>query len=280
MIAFIGSVFSPWYGWSGRGDPDDHVCVNVAMSGPGARWTMTDRGRAALRQTETTIAMGPSSLRWEDGRLVIDLDERAAPHGTRVRGRVTIAPRGITDIEVPLKPDGSHVWRPLAPASDITVEIDRPGWSWSGHGYLDSNFGTAPLEEDFGYWHWGRFPVPDGRVIFYESELRDGTETRVALHFSDDGAVRAIDPPPLQSFPRSGWGLRRETRCDAGSTPRAIRSMVSAPFYQRAVVETTIHGHRTEGVWEAFDGDRFAAWWIKPMLALKVPRKPGWRFRD
>ena len=280
VIAFIGSVFSPWYGWSGRGDPDDHVCVNVLMSGPGGRWTMTDRGRAALRQTEDAIRIGPSGLAWKDGALHIDLDEAATPHGTRIRGTVVIRPRGVTGVEVPLKADGSHVWRPLAPASDIEVRIDRPGWSWDGHGYLDSNFGTNALEDDFRYWHWGRFPVPDGRVIFYECELFDGSETRVALHFDDSGDVRPVEAPPLAPFARSAWGLRRETRCDAGHAPRAVRSMISSPFYQRAVVETVIGGHRTQGVWEALDGPKFAAWWMKPLLALKVPRKPGWRFAE
>ena len=279
MIAFIGSVFSPWYGWSGRGDPDDHVCVNVLMSGRGGRWTMTDRGRAALRQSPESIRIGPSGLRWEDGRLLIDIDERATPHGTPIRGRVVIRPRGVTDVEVPLKRDGSHVWRPLAPASDIAVDIDRPGWRWEGEGYLDSNFGTAPLERDFRYWHWGRFPVPGGRVIFYECELLDGTETRVALRFDEAGGVEAVAPPPLAPMPRSGWGLRRETRCDEGHAPRVVRSMISAPFYQRAVVETVIDGRPTRGVWEALDGPRFAAPWMKPLLALRVPREPGWRAR-
>jgi carotenoid 1,2-hydratase len=45
VIAFIGSVFSPWYAWSGRRAPDNNVCINVATYGPGGRFTMTDRGR-------------------------------------------------------------------------------------------------------------------------------------------------------------------------------------------------------------------------------------------
>jgi carotenoid 1,2-hydratase len=279
VITFIGSVFSPWYGWSGRRDPENHVSVNVLLSGPGGRWTMTDRGRGALRQSPDAIRVGPSGLSWDGERLVIEIDEVSTPHGQRIRGTVTVTPRGVTGIEVPLKADGTHVWRPLAPASDIAVEIDRPGWSWSGHGYLDSNFGTAALEADFKYWHWGRFPVPGGRVIFYEAELRDGSETRVALRFGDDGSVRPVEaPPPLASLGRSRWLLRRETRCDAGHRPRVLRSMIAAPFYERSVVETVIDGHRTTGVWEALDCDRFEAWWMKPLLALRVPRRPGWRF--
>ena len=50
VIGFIGSVFSPWYAWSGRRNPQNHVCLNVATYGPGGRFTMTDRGTAATKE--------------------------------------------------------------------------------------------------------------------------------------------------------------------------------------------------------------------------------------
>ena len=68
VIGFIGSVFSPWYKWSGRRDPANHCCINVATYGPKGRFTMTDRGRAALRQSEDVFEVGPSSMRWEGDR--------------------------------------------------------------------------------------------------------------------------------------------------------------------------------------------------------------------
>ena len=50
IIAFIGSVFSPYYAWARRkGDagPENHVAVNVALYGKGGkRWSMTERGRS------------------------------------------------------------------------------------------------------------------------------------------------------------------------------------------------------------------------------------------
>jgi hypothetical protein len=33
---------------------------------------MTDRGQSALRQTPDSFTVGPSSLRWEGGKLIID----------------------------------------------------------------------------------------------------------------------------------------------------------------------------------------------------------------
>ncbi|MFN7269094.1 MAG: carotenoid 1,2-hydratase, partial [Cereibacter sp.] len=64
VIAFIGSVLSPWYAWSGRRDPEHHVGLNVATYGPGGRFTMTDRGRAALRRDAHSLTIGPSAVRW------------------------------------------------------------------------------------------------------------------------------------------------------------------------------------------------------------------------
>ena len=56
IIGFIGSVFSPWYYWSGRKNPSNHVCINVAMYGKGWRWTMTERGE---KQHCVICNMGP-----------------------------------------------------------------------------------------------------------------------------------------------------------------------------------------------------------------------------
>ncbi|HTW26804.1 MAG TPA: carotenoid 1,2-hydratase, partial [Acetobacteraceae bacterium] len=46
VIAFIGSVFSPYYAWArrrGAADPHAYCAVNVLLHGPARRWTMTER---------------------------------------------------------------------------------------------------------------------------------------------------------------------------------------------------------------------------------------------
>ena len=53
--------------------------------------------------------------------------------------------------------------------------------------------------------------------------------------------------------------------------------MLDAPFYCRSAVRTTVLGETAVGVHEALDLDRFASPWLKPMLALKVPRRRRWR---
>jgi len=149
VIGFIGSVFSPWYKWSGRRDPQDHCCINVATYGPGGRFTMTDRGRPALRQSRDRLQVGPSSMHWTGHQLVITVDEIGAlPMVTPVRGTITLTPQAMTEVEVALTPEGRHLWRPFAPSCRIEVALSQ-GHEWTGHGYFDANFGTAALEADF-----------------------------------------------------------------------------------------------------------------------------------
>lgn len=276
IIGFIGSVFSPWYRWSGRRKPENHVCLNVALYGPGARWTMTDRGETALRQSRDTLTIGPSAMRWDGDSLVIDVNEIATPHGSRISGTVKVHPSAITSVELPLAKDGSHVWRPFAPTARIEVDLKRPGWQWNGHGYFDANFGTAALEDDFSYWTWARLPVKGGSACLYDADRRDGTTLAAGFRFAADGAAEELEMPPKARLSRSLWALKRETRADAGYQPHQVKHMLDAPFYNRAGIRTKINGEETTGVHEALDLNRFRSPFLKPMLAVRVPRRSRW----
>lgn len=54
--------------------------------------------------------------------------------------------------------------------------------------------------------------------------------------------------------------------------------MLDAPFYSRAMVRTKLEGEETTGVYEALDLRRFRSPLLKPMLAVRVPRRAGWTF--
>ncbi len=249
--------------------------MNVATYGPGSRFAMTDRGRGELRQSRHRLDIGPTALRWDGAALTIDIDEVSSlPLISRLRGRIVLTPAALTAVELPLTRDGAHVWRPFAPTARIEVAL-HGAQPWSGHGYFDSNFGTRMLEEDFSYWTWGRYPADGGSVTFYDGTRRDGTDLRSAVRFDPDGSARMIAAPPLQRMARSNWGIRRETRADPDTVPRQVRPMLDAPFYTRAVVETQVDGKTLTGVHEAVDLDRFASRWVKPMLAMRVPRRRG-----
>ena len=240
---------------------------------------MTDRGEVALRQSRDRFTVGPSSLSWLGDRLQIDVNEIASPPlVSRVRGRITVTPSAVTSVELPLLPDGTHVWRPFAPTSRIEVDLG-PGWQWTGHGYFDANFGLRALEADFSYWTWGRYPLTGGAACFYDAVRRDGTHLEAGIRFTEDGQAATMPLPPLTPVARSRWAVRRETRADAGYQPRQVLPMLDAPFYTRSAMRTRIDGEDSVGVHEALDLDRFAWPLLKPMLAVRVPRRSGWKFK-
>lgn len=216
-------------------------------------------------------------MRWDDGQLVIDINEISGPPlVNRIQGEIRITPSSITSVELPLTPDGAHVWRPFAPKARIDVNIDRPGWQWQGEGYFDANFGTRALEEDFSYWTWGRFPTKDGATCFYDATRLDGSELAAGFAFDHDGHARQIPMPPKKAFRRSLWAVKRETRADADYKPHQVMNMLDAPFYSRSAVKTKLEGQETIGVHEALDLTRFRSPLLKPMLAVRVPRRKNW----
>ena len=277
MIGFVGSVFSPWYAWSGRRDPAHHCCLNVVTYGPGGRFTMTDRGRSALRQSRDALQIGPSRMAWQNGSLVIDVNEISAlPRISRVRGQIRLTPTAITEVEALLTPDARHIWRPLAPSARIEVDLSQ-GHSWSGHGYLDANFGQAALEADFQRWTWGRYPrAHGGTTCFYDGIRTDGSTLALGLDVTTDGTAAQIGLPPLTPLAPTGWRIRRDARCDAGERPRQVKALLDTPFYSRSVVQTRIAGESVTGVHEALDLTRFRRPIVKAMLAFRVPRRANW----
>jgi carotenoid 1,2-hydratase len=271
VIGFIGSVFSPYYRWAGRKHPENHISMNCALYGPKGRWCMTERGAESLTRDETHFAVGPSSMEWDGTSLTVKIDERSVPHLSRVRGTIHIHPQVVTGVEVALHK--SHMWRPFAPAARIEVDFPSPGVKWSGHGYLDGNFGTSALERDFKYWTWGRFPIGEGAQTFYDVTDRKGQDLNVALRFGPDGSVREVPAPPKTPLSKTLWQVARETRSE--KTARELARYEDAPFYARAAVETVIDGEKRAGVHEALDCDRFAANWVHMLLPWRMPRAKG-----
>ena len=89
---------------------------------------MTDRGDSALIQEAHKLTIGPSSLTWDqtEKKLVIEIDEISSlPFISKLKGTITLKPTGITDVELPLTKEGTHVWRPFAPTAEIDVDLNK-----------------------------------------------------------------------------------------------------------------------------------------------------------
>ena len=281
VIALIGSVFSPYYAWSGRRDPLNHCAVNVALyGGLGAgerrvkRWTMTERGRTRVTRDATRLAIGPSAMGWEGDALILRIDERTAPFGQRIRGTVRLTPAALPGHGALLDAAGAHRWQPIAPCARVEVVLDDPQIRWSGPGYLDCNHGDAPLEDAFSRWDWSRAVMRDGSTaILYDATDRDGmARPPLGLRFSPAGGVQDFAPPPRAALPMTGWRIARGTQAEGGRAS-VVRTLEDTPFYARSIIASQLLGEPVHAMHESLSLDRFRLGVVKALLPFRMPRR-------
>lgn len=285
VIAFIGSVFSPYYAWSrsrqgGLADPQQHVAINVALytpgGGRGARWAMTERGATALQRSAQTLAIGPSALHWDGNALEITLDEWCVPLPRRLRGRLRLHPQSLgAPAPLPLDSDGLHQWWPIAPCARIEVDLDEPGWRWQGHAYLDSNRGSAPLEHSFASWQWARATLDAQRsAVAYDAVELGGSRRHIGLQFDGRGGCQPGQAPPMQALPPTAvFRVPRSQRSDAGQPPRVLATLEDTPFYNRSLVAAQWDGQPVVAMHESLQLGRFTQPIVQAMLPFRMPRR-------
>jgi carotenoid 1,2-hydratase len=308
IIAFVGSVFSPYYASARRragssgATAGEHCAINVALYdklGPasaravrthGHRWAMTERASRHVHIEANSFKVGPSSLSWDGRHLTIDLDEITLPMPASLRGRVVVTPRAIWTESYPLDAAGAHHWRPIAPIARVTVNMTDPLVHWEGTAYVDSNHGRSPLEGAFQRWDWSRakpLASPKGSDVIAENTeatrvvydiLRvDGTTVTLAkeFHVGAENSPRTADfaAPPHQPLPTTGWGIRRATACDIGATCAVVKTVEDTPFYARSIISSVIGGTPMVGVHESLSLKRFSLRWVQFLLHFKMPRR-------
>ena len=277
LIAFIGSVFSPYYAWArrrGAADPTNHSALNVALYGPrSARWSMTERGSSQVSRSGPRLAIGPSALQWCGDSLKIDIDEVCAPVPRRIRGSIRLTPTAMLNESFALDAADRHRWTPFAPCAHVQVRLIDPDIAWSGIAYLDSNCGAEPVERAFRHWTWSRASLPGRTVVLYDVSPRASAAHSLALKFDSRGTVSAFEAPPRVRLPTSGWRIARSTRADAGTTPRVLQTLEDAPFYSRSLLETQLLGETAPAIHETLDLDRFASRWVQCLLPFRMPRR-------
>ncbi len=298
IIAFVGSVFSPYYHWArsradGQADPEAHCCINVALYSPGARrWTMTERGRGHMERDAQHFRVGPSELRWDGDALVIDIVEWSNPLPRRVRGSVRLQAPRFFGYQTPLDPGGRHRWGPLAPSARIEVAFTEPQLRWEGEGYLDSNEGDESIEDPFHEWDWSRAPLSDGSTaVIYDVRDRikqaDGASAAtqvasadagsqgrlIALRFTPQGTVEPFDPGPRRALRAGLWGVGRSIRSDEGApAARVHRTLEDTPFYMRSMVSQRLLGEDVIAMHETLYVPRLRSGLVRLMLPWRMPR--------
>lgn len=278
LIAMLGCVFSPWYAAArrrGACDPLEHSALNIALYGAGGRrWALTERGYRDVERSREQLAIGPSALRWDGIRLLIDINEITSPWPSRLRGQIALTPSMWLNQPYPIDREGRHLWTPISPHCTVEVNFEKPDLSWRGTGYFDANEGDAPLEADFDSWNWSRASASDASRIFYDTRWRGGGGRSISLSIDGQGKVIHVPAPPAAPLPSTLWGIARETRCDAGATPRLLSTFESGPFYSRSLIETQAEGRRWTAFHESVSLRRFAARWVQTLLPVRLPRRP------
>lgn len=274
VIAFIGSVFSPYYAFARRkrpADPLNHCAINVAVYRSGGnRWAMTERPRGAVIRTMNTFRVGPSHLSWDGKSLTINVDEISVPIPGRLRGTIRLVPTAITQQAFTLNQDGHHLWWPIAPCARVQVGLDHPRLSWQGDGYFDMNCGNEPLEHGFSDWQWARGAMQEGAAILYEAERRDGSRVDLAMTFDPNGRMQVFEPPPTVDLRRTGWRVARSVRSDRAA--KIVKTLEDAPFYARSVISARLLGEPVTLMHESLSLDRFKMPVVQAMLPFRMPR--------
>lgn len=297
LIAFIGSVFSPYYAAARRraeSRPENHCAFNVALYSTSAtradrrrtpsRWVMTERGETALARKADSLAIGPSRLDWDGQTLTATIDEVTCPWPSRLRGTVRLHTEAIVQRVVQLDASGRHRWRPIAPNARVDVDFDDRGLHWRGHAYLDSNAGDEPLEDGFDGWHWSRARIASNvqghgsraaTVVLYDTVRRDGSAGAFAIRFDAAGGDHDVALPPQVDLPATGWRIARSTRGDRShsAAARVLRTLEDTPFYARSLLATRWDGASVTAMHESLSLQRFRAPWVRALLPFRMPRR-------
>jgi carotenoid 1,2-hydratase len=185
-----------------------------------------------------------------------------------VRGKVTLRPECVTGAALDLDAYARHGWWPVAPLARIEVDLDRPRVRFRGHGYHDANWGAEPLEAGFERWTWSRSRIGAEARIAYDVEPRHGGSGEpVGLRVDTMGRVQRVEPGPLVTLPRTGWGLRRGARAEAASL---ARSLEDGPFYARALVHARVAGRDALAVHEVLEGARLRRRWVRFLTGFRM----------
>lgn len=235
---------------------------------------MTERGRARASRDASHFSIGPSVVRWTGSHLEISIDEINVPWPMRVRGTVRVFPDGLSRFAAALDDGGKHRWGPIAPCARVEATFDKPGLSWKGAAYLDSNEGDEPIDGPFRDWDWARARLSDGSTgVLYDVRQKHGADRVLALQFKPNGDTTEFDAPPRQQLPASLWQVKRTMRSDARSAPRLVHTLEDAPFYVRSVVESGMRGERVMAFHETLDAARLSSPLVKMLLPFRMPRR-------
>jgi carotenoid 1,2-hydratase len=155
-----------------------------------------------------------------------------------------------------------HHWVIANPLCDVsgaiaiesTTGVAGETISFTGRGYHDHNYGTAPLGPGLSRWFWGRAMVGDRVVTFHYAVPRDQSLFAESHLVSADAAgVVEMNVQPEIAFDRRVLGLPYPSKANWPGvlTLREPRVIDASPFYLRLQYKAEIDGQPTTAFCEA-----------------------------
>jgi carotenoid 1,2-hydratase len=278
LIAFVGSVFSPYYAWARRNNtavnPENHCSLNVAIYSKGKnRWAMTERGEKQVERNATEFVIGPSNLKWDGNMLTIQIQERAVPFGQKITGTVELYPNTLFNFSTALDSAGQHRWGPLSPSARVKVSLSSPDLRWEGNAYLDSNEGDEPIANCFHEWDWSRADISGGRTaVIYDVREKNAQENVLALTFNPNGTIDHFEPPQRQKLPKTLWGIQGHMRNQNTEGLKVVQMLENTPFYTRSVLNSELLGEKVMSFHETLSVPKLTLASTQLMLPWRMPR--------
>jgi len=279
LIAFVGSVFSPYYAFARRNNsavnPENYCSLNVAIYSPGKnRWAMTERGEKQVSRSPNEFVIGPSNLQWDGNKLTVHIQERAVPFGQKIAGTVELYPNTLFNFSTPLDAAGKHRWGPLSPSARVKVRLNSPDLQWEGNAYLDSNEGDEPISQAFHEWDWSRAEMSGGRTsVIYDVREKNSQENILALTFNPNGSIDHFEAPPRQALPKTFWGIQGHMRNPNAETLAVHKMLENTPFYTRSVLNSELLGEKVLSFHETLSVPKLISTSTQLMLPWRMPRK-------
>lgn len=273
VIAFVGSVFSPYYYRARRktqADPTDFCAINVASYGPRANaWAMTERGRRQLRTTADSLQIGKSRIDVCEPHIDLSFQERTTPWLRRLQGNVRVTADHTSSQIFKLDANERHCWQPIAPVARIKVALTHPTIDWQGDAYVDTNYGVRPLEDDFRSWHWSSLRTAAGSDIHYDTLEKSGRRHCIALSANNVNELAPIRSSSSALLQNSRWGIARESQHEDA---KIVKTLEDTPFYARSLLSLGGSDGPAFAVHESLSLERFSSAWVRTLLPFRMPR--------
>ena len=239
---------------------------------------MTERGQNAVERTAHQFTVGPSHLRWENGTLTIQIDERVPLLGNKVQGSIKVFPEQLFNQVVELDDLGKHRWGPIAPSARVEVSFTNPSLQWHGNAYFDSNEGDEAISKPFSEWDWSRAHLKDGSTaVIYDVRQKNGRERIIASKFNPDGTVESFMPPERVLLKKTAWRIDRNMRSDqheGKSDVTLLNTFEDTPFYARSMLKSRLLGEEVISMHETLNVKRLESNIVQFMLPWRMPRNP------